>query len=139
MNTTTLGTIGERLVEAELLKLGFCVARPSVDIDGYDLLAGTDAREYHRLQIKTCRIPVEHKGSYGYRYTALKNRKSDFFIFVCLMHNAFYIVPTDQIAASIRLSGDGSGQSEIEKFFGAWHILKPTPDDHASTQVLDAQ
>jgi len=139
VDTTTLGTIGERLVEAELLKLGFCVARPAVDIDGYDLLAGTNSREYHRLQIKTCRIPAEYRGSYGYRYTTLKNKKSDYFIFVCLMHNSFYIVPTALTAASIRLSGDGSGQSEVEKFFGAWHILKPTHPDHASTQVLDAQ
>lgn len=138
MNTTTLGTVGERLVEAELLKLGFCVARPAVDIDGYDLLAGTDAREYHRIQIKTCRVPAEYKGSYGYRYTALKNKKSDYFIFVCLMHNTFYIVPTNLVAASIRLSGDGSGQSELEKFFGAWHILKPASDDQASAQVADA-
>ena len=120
MNTTTLGAVGERLVEAELLKLGFCVARPAVDVDGYDLLVGTNSREYHRLQIKTCRIPVEYKGSYGYRYTALKNKKSDYFIFVCLMHNTFYIVPT-------------------EKFFGAWHILKPTPNDHTPAQVLDAE
>jgi hypothetical protein len=138
VNTTTLGTVGERLVEAELLKLGFCVARPAVDIDGYDLLAGTDAREYHRIQIKTCRVPAEYKGSYGYRYTALKNKKSDYFIFVCLMHNTFYIVPTNLVAASIRLSGDGSGQSELEKFFGAWHILKPASDDQASAQVADA-
>lgn len=138
MNTTTLGTVGERLVEAELLKLGFCVARPAVDIDGYDLLAGTDAREYHRIQIKTCRVPAEYKGSYGYRYTALKNKKSDYFIFVCLMHTTFYIVPTNLVAASIRLSGDGSGQSELEKFFGAWHILKPASDDQASAQVADA-
>jgi len=139
VDTTTLGTIGERLVEAELLKLGFCVAIPSVDIDGYDLLAGTDAREYHRLQIKTSRIPAEIRGSYGYRYTALKNKKSDFFIFVCLMHNTFYIVPTSLVSSSIRLSGDGSGQSEVEKFFGAWHTLKSTTNNHASTQVLDAE
>lgn len=139
MNTTTLGAVGERLVEAELLKLGFCVARPAVDVDGYDLLAGTNSREYHRIQIKTCRIPAEYKGSYGYRYTALKNKKSDYFIFVCLMHNTFYIVPTDQTAASIRFSGDGSGQSELEKFFGAWHILKPALDNPASSQVLDAE
>jgi len=139
VDTTTIGTIGERLVEAELLKLGFSVARPVVDVDGYDLLAGTDARKYHRLQIKTCRVPAEHKGSYGYRYTALKNKKSDYFIFVCLMHTSFYIVPTNLVAASIRLSGDGSGQSELEKFFGAWHILKTASDDHAPTEVVDAE
>jgi len=139
VNTTTLGTIGERLVEAELLKLGFCVARPAVDVDGYDLLAGTNAREYHRLQIKTCRIPAECRGSYGYRYTTLKNKKADYFIFVCLMHNTFYIVPTDLVSSSIRLSGDGSGQSEVEKFFGAWHILKPAFDDTAPTEVVDAE
>ena len=139
MDTTTLGTIGERLVEAELLKLGFCVARPVVDVDGYDLLAGTDSRQYHKIQIKTCRVPVEQgSGPHIYRFTHQRNRRSDFFIFVCLMHRAFYIVPTEQTTTSIRLSGDGSGQSELEKFFGAWHILKTASDDQASTEVLDA-
>ncbi len=139
MDTTTLGTIGERLVEAELLKLGFCVARPVVDIDGYDLLAGLDTRQYHKLQIKTCRVPVEHKGGHCYRFTHLQNKRNDYFIFVCLMHNAFYVVPTEHTTTSIRLSGDGSGQSDVEKYFGAWHILKTSSTNHASAQVLDAQ
>ena len=139
MDTTTLGTIGERLVEAELLKLGFCVARPVVDVDGYDLLAGTDSRRYHRIQIKTCRVPVEHKGGHCYRFTHIQNKRNDFFIFVCLMHHAFYIVPTDQTPTAIRLSGDGGGQSELEKFFGAWHILKTASTDNAPTEVVEAE
>jgi len=139
VDTTTIGTIGERLVEAELLKLGFCVARPVVDVDGYDLLAGTDSRRYHKIQIKTCRVPVDQgSGPLTYRFTHQKNKRSDFFVFVCLMHRAFYIVPTAQTTTSIRLSGDGGGQSDLEKFYGAWHILKTASTDHASTEVLDA-
>lgn len=139
MDSTTLGTIGERLVEAELLKLGFYVARPVVDVEGYDLLAGLGPRQYHKIQIKTCRLPVEHRGRHNYRFTNLQNKRADYFILVCLMHTAFYIVPTEQIPMSLRLSGDGSGHSKLEKFFGAWHILKEASTEYASTQVVDAE
>jgi len=120
-----IGAVGERLVEAELLKQGFLVARPSIDIDGCDLLAGVDHNYYHRIQIKTSKLPALIDGRpTGYRFTNFTSRAADFCIFVCLLHPAFYIMPMSKVGSGVRFSGDGSGQSKHEKYFSAWHILK---------------
>ena len=133
-----IGGVGERLVEAELLKQGFYVAKPSVDVSGYDLLAGVTPNYYQRLQIKTSRVPVVTDGKpAGYRFTNFASRAADFCIFVCLMHNAYYIVPMEKVSSGIKITGDGSGTSKYEKYFSAWHILKNGSGEKQSPQGVD--
>ena len=133
-----IGSVGERLVEAELLKQGFYVAKPSIDVSGYDLLAGVTPNFYHRLQIKTSRVPVVTEGKpAGYRFTSFASRAADFCIFVCLMHNTYYVVPMEKVSSGIKITGDGSGTSKYEKYFSAWHILKNGTDKKQSPQVID--
>jgi len=129
MNDLTLGAVGELLTAAELLQRGFFLAKPVVDTDGYDLLAGTTPNRYHRIQVKTSRQPVLRNDATPetaiYRFNSRARNDSDFFILCCLMHRSFYVVPTPEMPASIRLSGDGSGKSEYEKYLSAFALLAP--------------
>lgn len=129
-----IGGVGERLVEAELLKQGFVVATPSVDLDGYDMLVECGPNWFHKLQIKTSKLPaLENNKPTGYRFTNFTSRAADFCIFVCLLHNSFYIVPMSKVGSGIKVAGDGSGHSKHEKYFSAWHILKENPHEKTVT------
>tara|TARA_Y100001951_G_C11237669_1_gene238483 strand:+ start:464 stop:883 length:420 start_codon:yes stop_codon:yes gene_type:complete len=127
MNDLTLGAVGELLTAAELLQRGFYLAKPVVDTDGYDLLAGTTPNQYHRIQVKTSRQPflrgdVSPKMAM-YKFNSRSRTDSDFFILCCLMHKSFYVIPTTEMPTTARLSGDGSGGSVCEKYMSAFNLL----------------
>ena len=134
MNESQLGAWGEHLVIAELLQRGFCVNVPVVDVSGYDVLITTETFTHWRLQIKTCRQPAQKQHTIGYRFNARSKRGSDFYILCCLFHRSFYIIPTCDMPVAVTLSGDGSGNSKLEKYFQAFHLLS----NESSNKVQDA-
>lgn len=130
MNESQLGALGEHLVIAELLQRGFHLATPIVDVDGYDLLAGITPNQYHRIQIKTSRLPIvrpDAPEAASYQFNSRSRTDSDFFVLCCLMHKSFYVIPTPAIPSSARLSGDGSGGSRYEKYLSAFNLLSNKP------------
>ena len=133
MNESELGAIGELLTAAELLRRGFYVAKPVVDVNGYDLLAGNSHNQYNRVQIKTSRQPIPHGSpeKATYIFNSRSRTDSDFFVLCCLFHRNFYVIPTDKMPSGVRLSGDGSGGSEYEKYLSAFNLLSNEP----STEV----
>ena len=139
MNDVTTGAVGELLTAAELLQRGFFLAKPVGDTDGYDLLAGTTPNQYHRIQVKTSRQPVVRNDATPetatYRFNSRDRNDSDFYILCCLMHKSFYVVPTSKMPAAIRLSGDGSGKSEFEKYLSAFALLAPQTAPHATPKA----
>ena len=130
MTDQVTGAVGELLTAAELLQRGFYIAKPVVDADGYDLLTGTTPSQYHRIQIKTCRLPVVRSDTpetASYQFNSRSRTDSDFFVLCCLLHKSFYIIPTSEMPASARLSGDGSGGSRHEKYLSAFHLMSNKP------------
>jgi hypothetical protein len=131
MTDMIMGAVGELLTAAELLQRGFYIAQPVVDTDGYDLLAGTTPNQYHRIQIKTSRQPVVRRDASPdaaiYIFNSRSRTDSDFFILCCLMHKNFYVLPTTKMPATVRLSGDGSGKSDFEKYLSAFNLLSSKP------------
>jgi len=131
MTEVTLGAVGESLATAELLRRGFLVAAPVVDMDGFYLLAGKGPNQYHRIQVKTSRQPTTRPetstDAASYRFNSKARTDSDFFILCCLMHKSFYVIPTGKMHSSARLSGDGSGGSKYEKYLSAFNLLSNKP------------
>ena len=137
MTDQVTGAVGELLTAAELLQRGFYIAKPVVDADGYDLLAGTTPNQYHRIQIKTSRLPIlrpDAPETASYQFNSRSRTDSDFFVLCCLMHKSFYVIPTTGMPPSARLSGDGSGGSKHEKYLSAFHLMSNKP----STEVNNA-
>ena len=130
MTDLVTGTVGELLTAAELLQRGFYIAQPVVDADGYDLLAGTTPNQYHRVQIKTSRLPVvrpDTPETASYQFNSRSRTDSDFFVLCCLLHKSFYVIPTSEMPPSARLSGDGSGGSKHEKYLSAFNLMSNKP------------
>lgn len=143
-----IGLLGEQIVLLELAKRGVqAINLP--DCFDYDLLTTTDKR----LEVKTAKLSKTYKNKNGKRYEYLtwlfnnhhrqvtgskdgkqffklvrRNRRCDFFIFVCL--NAFeeweriYIVPKAVIGTTqiIRILKN-SKNSKFNKYEGVWELL----------------
>ena len=99
----TNGKIGELLTAVELLRHGFTVSWPSVDI-GYDLISDDDKGKLSRLQVKTA-LPGK-QGTYSVifghgRVVKRLYTKEDTDAFVAVLNYtdglAFYVIPIEGI------------------------------------------
>ena len=147
-----IGKAGELRVRSELLLRGLT---PAVcdDDNGTDIIVANNGK---KLQVKTANKPHDNK-SYGWKYsfairqTRFRNSidgkyernftrkdysgKADFFIFWCIEHDIFYIIPESEIGEKVSFVvpipvedrkyriNKRKSRSKYEKYKNAWELL----------------
>ena len=99
------GKIGELLTAVELLKHGFMVMWPEIDV-GYDIIADNGTGSLHRLQVKTAQVSPNGVWYVGFYHGRLTKKRytaedTDYFV-VSLNYNsqpAFYVIPIAEVTA----------------------------------------
>jgi hypothetical protein len=102
MRPTVIGEIGRLLVSAELLKAGYTVSRPEVDV-GYDLIATCPDGTSMKVQVKTSqesstfsvrrsRHSSKQRAGRSGQQVLYTSRDVDAFAFVLLSGPDFWIV-----------------------------------------------
>ncbi len=152
LTAPVIGKAGELRVRSELLLHGFAPAVCDNDY-GTDIILANSGK---KLQVKTSRRPHDNK-NYGWKYTfsirqtkfrnskdgkyersfTRKNYKgrADFFIFWCIEHDIFYIVPESEIGEKVSFViptpikdrkyriNERKSKSKYEKYKNAWEVL----------------
>lgn len=148
-----MGKAGELRVRSELILRGFSPAVCDND-DGVDIILADNGK---RLQVKTSRRPNHSPSNYSYKYSfsirhmqfregknGVYNRtytrrsykdKADFFVFWCVEHDIFYVIPVDVIGEKVSFTvptptnarkyriNDRKSISKYEQYRGAWDLL----------------
>ena len=133
MTPRAAGEVGRLLASAELLRRGFGVSKPENDT-GFDLITSYGSI-MKRVQIKTIyKAKVSSSGSEDFsirrrRYsraaapceTNLTYRAGeiDAFVFVSLVTNNFWIVPSEEVD----LSGHKRAMRLGNRYHDSWHLL----------------
>lgn len=147
-----IGKAGELRVRSELMLRGISAGTYDFD-DGVDIYL----KNGKKLQIKTSLKPYYSKGSYSWRYsfsirqyqfrsseggkytrkyTRKNYSENDYFIFVCLKDNIFFIVPENEIGEKVSFSlptpeglrvykkhSETGSSSKYEKYKNNWEQL----------------
>lgn len=148
-----IGKAGELRVAAELILRGLTAYLPVQDV-GIDIIIGENGK---RLQIKTSVKPSYSKTDYSWRYSfsirpmvvrsngkgtfaRIRTRQDysecDYFVFWCVQHNIFYIIPISEVGIKVsfcistpdeertyKKHKEISSKSKYEKYKNAWHLL----------------
>ena len=126
------GELAELVFVLKAISLGFPVSKPFGDSEPYDLIV-EDRGRLIRIQVKSAYTSTRH----GYSIGTLHNGQTaqyvpgevDFIAGYVAPHQAWYIIPIDQIAghAHIRLYPRGptrKGGANFEQYRDAWHLLR---------------
>lgn len=153
LTSPLIGKAGELRVRSELILQGFMPAVCDQD-NGVDIVLVDNGK---RLQVKTSSRPSHDVKNYSFKYSfsirqaQIRNtgdgvfrrkysKKSyagiaDFFIFWCVEHNIFYIIPEDIIGEKVSFViptptedrtyriNDRKSKSKYEKYKNAWYLL----------------
>ena len=147
-----IGKAGELRVRAELILQGLTPAVCDND-DGTDIIIAETGK---KLQVKTSLRPQDNR-NHGYKYSfairqmqfrqgeegkyqrtyTRKNYmgKADYFVFWCVEHDNFYIIPEADIGEKVSFVvptptedrkyriNERKSKSKYEKYRNAWHLL----------------
>lgn len=129
----TIGEVGEALIVAQLLSLGFYVCYAHSGGSPWDLIADWRGK-VSRIQVKTTTKPIA-KGSGIYRVHATRQHSAhytqqvlDYFVFHTPIGN--YIIPLDKVTDDrprLWLAGTHRSKEKLckyETFRGNWDLLK---------------
>lgn len=141
INAPTIGKAAELRVRSELLLKGYKPAAADFD-NGTDIILVDSGKT---IQVKASLKPIYSKKNYSWRYSftikaaqfrssknGLYSRKLtrriyevDYFIFWCIEHNIFYIIPPKEIGEKVSFCISSKGRkfnSKYEKFKNNWHL-----------------
>ena len=126
------GELAELVFVLKAISLGFPVSKPYGDSEPYDLIVEASGRLI-RIQVKSAYTSTRH----GYSIGTLHNGSTaeytpgevDFIAAYVSPHQAWYIIPIDQITghAHIRLYPGGptrKGGANFEQYREAWDLLR---------------
>ena len=153
LNSPRIGVAGELRIRSELILHGFTPAICDFD-DGVDIILADNG---NRIQVKTSTRPWYDSKNYSYRYSfAIRapqfrnigdntfkkkftkknyNDVADYFVFWCIEHNIFYIIPVGEIGEKVSFCiptptedrtyriNERTSKSKYEKYKDAWHLL----------------
>lgn len=142
INSPIIGIASELRVRSELLLHGFKPASGDYD-DGVDIILIDNGI---KIQVKSSLKPIYSKKNYSWRYTfairmaqfrkgnsgnykketTRRKYNVDFFIFWCIEHNIFYIIPEDKIGEKISFCISSKGRkfgSKYDEFKNNWNLL----------------
>ena len=124
-----VGEVGELLIAAKLVELGFDVYwAANQNSHAFDLVSHFRGK-LNRIQVKTRSIPRKLRIGQDVKVDGEKNFKNyDFLICHLHHHNATYVLPAEAAKANnITFYPDGltdTAVSSYEKYRDAWHLLK---------------
>ena len=124
-----VGEVGELLIAAKLVELGFDVYwAANQNSHAFDLVSHFRGK-LNRIQVKTRSIPRKLRIGQDVKVGGEKNFKNyDFLICHLHHHNATYVLPAEAAKANnITFYPDGltdTAVSSYEEYRDAWHLLK---------------
>ena len=126
MNASLKGLLSENAAVSELIARNFNVAKPVVDIYGYDFIVYKNDK-YNKVQVRSSHTISQncykfHCNHGSYANIPYKKDMVDFFIFHLVDVNAWFVVPFDDISTtSVCITLNET--NKYNKYRDAWHLL----------------